>query len=81
MSDQSVQFSLRKITKIILISGFDAYLGFIHTENYQMNPVVNVFIDILRLNASKHTQRYKVIQERGTDIGQDLGKDEMELGA
>ena len=46
-----------------------------------MNPVVNVFIDILRLNASKHTQRYKVIQESGTDIGQDLGKDEMELGA
>ena len=37
-----------------------------------MNPVVTVFIDILRLNSSKPSQRHKALDNGGTDIGQEL---------
>ena len=38
-----------------LFSGFDAYLGFLHTENYQINPTVHTFIALLQLKTPKYT--------------------------
>ena len=43
-----------------------------------MNPVVTIFIDILRLNASKPNQRYKVLDNAITDRDTELGKNEKQ---
>ena len=43
-----------------------------------MNPVVTVFIDILRLNSTKPSQQHKALDNGGTDIGQELEKVEKQ---
>ncbi|OQX29365.1 MAG: hypothetical protein B0D92_04195 [Spirochaeta sp. LUC14_002_19_P3] len=63
-------------------SGFDSYLGFIHTENYHLNPSVNTFVAILRLQTSKsNPANNATIDCDDSSRKNQLGKEEMmELG-
>lgn len=54
--------------------GFDAYLGFLHTENYQINPTVHTFIALLQLKTPKYT-----IQPEHTQTSEG-GAEDLEKG-
>ena len=62
------------LTRYISLLGFDAYLGFIHTENYQLNPIVNTFVALLRLKVPKSTKASVSVQKDGT------AEDTIEIG-